>query len=120
MLGLSINNNFDFKDHISNIRKTANQKLIAIFRVSASMNSDKCSLPINSFLESHFTYCQLTWLFCNHKNMKNVNQIQRCYLRLITNNYKRSYGELLDLINNMSPHQRCLNSLLTEVYKHLN
>ena len=38
----------------------------------------------------------------------------------MTNNYELSYEELLDLINEISPHQRCLNSLMTEVYKYLN
>ena len=38
----------------------------------------------------------------------------------MTNNYELSYEELLDLTNKISPHQRCLNSLKTEVYKCLN
>ena len=38
----------------------------------------------------------------------------------MTNNYELSYEELLDLINEISPHQRCLIILITEVYKHLN
>ena len=40
ILGLTIDNNFDFRDLSSNICKTANQKLNALFRVSANMNSD--------------------------------------------------------------------------------
>ena len=35
MLGLIIDNNLDFSDHISNIYKAANQKLNALFRASA-------------------------------------------------------------------------------------
>ena len=42
ILGLTIANSLDFSDHISNICKTTNQKLNPLFRVSASMNSDKC------------------------------------------------------------------------------
>ena len=70
----------------SNICKTANQKLNALFRVSANMNSDKCTLLINSFIESHFSYCPLIWMFCNKKSMKKVNKIQERYLQLMTNN----------------------------------
>ena len=33
-LGLTVDNNLDFSDRISNICKTANQKLNALFRVS--------------------------------------------------------------------------------------
>ena len=38
----------------------------------------------------------------------------------MTNSYKLSYEELLDLTNKISPYQWCLNSLLTEVNKWLN
>ena len=38
----------------------------------------------------------------------------------MTNNYELSYEELLDLTNEMSPHQRFLNSVTAEVYKCLN
>ena len=109
---LTIDNNLDFKDHISNICKTANQKLNALFRVSANMNSDKCTLLINSFIKSHFSYCPLIWMFCDWKSMKKVSKTQELYLRLMTNNYELSYEELLDLANEISPHQRCLNSLM--------
>ena len=40
--------------------------------------------------------------------------------RLITNKYKPSYAELLDLTSVISPHQHCLSSLMTEAYKCLN
>ena len=120
MLRCTIDNNLDFSDHISNICKTANQKLNALFRVSGNMNSNKCSLLINSFIKFHFSYFPLFWMFCNRKSMKKVTKIQERYLRLMTNNYELRYEEFLDLTKEISPHQRSLNSLMTEVYKCLN
>ena len=84
------------------------------------MNSGKCTLLINSFIKSHFSYCPLIWMFLNRESMEKVNKIQEPYLGLMTNNYKLSYEERLDLTNEISPHQRCLNSLVTAVYKCLN
>ena len=55
--GLTKDNNLDFSDYISNICKTANQKLNVLFRVSANTNSNKCTLLINSFIKFHFSYC---------------------------------------------------------------
>ena len=52
--------------------------------------------------------------------MQKVNKIKKRHLRLMANNYKLSYEELLGLINEISSHQRCLNFLMTEVYKCLN
>ena len=60
ILGLIIDNNLGFSDHISNICKAANQKLNALFRVSAGMNSDKCTRLIISFNKSYLSYCPLT------------------------------------------------------------
>ena len=40
--------------------------------------------------------------------------------RVKTNKYELSYEELLDITDEISVHQRCLNSLMTEVYKCLN
>ena len=120
ILGLTMDNNLDFSDHISNICKAANQKLNALFRVSANTNSDKCTLLINSFSKSHFSYYPLIWTFCNRKSMKKVNKIEERYLLLMTNNYKLSYEELLHLTNEISLYRRCLHYPMTEVYKCLN
>ena len=120
ILGLTIGNNLDFSDHISNTCKTANQNLNALFRVSANMISDKCTLLINSFIKFHFSYCLLIWKFCHRKSRKRVKKIQERYLSLMTNNCKLSYKELLDLTNEISLHQPCLNSLMTELCKCLN
>ena len=38
----------------------------------------------------------------------------------MTDNYELSYEELRDLINEKYSPQRCLNSLMAEVYKRLN
>ena len=85
-------------DLISNVCKTLDQKLNALFRLSANMNSDKCSLLINSFIKSHFSYFPFIWMFCNRKSMKKVNKIIGRYLRLMINNYELYYKELLDLL----------------------
>ena len=59
-------------------------------------------------------------MFCNRKRMKKVSKIQGRYLLLTTNNYELSYMELLHLTNEIYPHHRCLNSLVTELQKCLN
>ena len=86
ILGFTIDNNLDFSDHISNIYKIANQNLNALFKVSANMNSDNCSLLINSYFKSHFSDWLLVWMFCNLKNIKEVNKIRQRCLLLKTNN----------------------------------
>ena len=49
ILGLTIDNNLGFSYHISNICKTTNEKLKALFTVSANSNAHTCSLLILLF-----------------------------------------------------------------------
>ena len=59
ILARTTDNNLNFSDHISIICKNSNQKLNALFRVSANVNSYKCILLINSFIKCYFSYCSL-------------------------------------------------------------
>ena len=68
--------------------------------------------PADFFIKTHFSYCPLIWLFCNRISTRKVNKIQERYLRLMANNYKLSYEELIDLTNEIPPHQLCLSSLM--------
>ena len=54
-------------------------------------------------------------MFCNRKSMKKVNKIQERCLRLMTNNYKLSYEELLVLTSEIYPHQQCSNELSLDI-----
>ena len=81
------------------------------------MNSDKYTLLINFFIKSHCSYCPLIWMFRNRESMKKVSNIQERYLHSMTNDYEISSEEPLDLTNKISSHQRCLNSLMAEVFK---
>ena len=74
ILGLIVDNNRDFSNQISNICQTANQKPNTFFRVSANMNSCKCSLLMRSFTNCHFCYYPLIWMFCRGKSIKKINK----------------------------------------------
>ena len=60
------------------------------------------------FIKSQFTHCQLS-----------VNIHEWC-LRLIQQNYISEFERLLENANEKSVHQKCIEFLLTEVYKYLN
>ena len=59
-------------------------------------------------------------MFSNRKSKKEVNKIQERYLRLVINNYDLSNKEHLHLTNEISLQQRCLNSVMIEIYNFLN
>ena len=51
---------------------------------------------------------------------KRINKIHERSLRLILNDYESSFDSLLSTLNEKTIHQRCINVLLTNVYKYLN
>ena len=59
ILGLTIYNNLDFTDHISDICRTDKCFIQSINYI----NSNKCTLLINYYINSHFSYCPLIWMF---------------------------------------------------------
>ena len=51
--------------------------------------------------------------------MHKMNKIHERPLRLLLKNYKDDFQDLLRSSGDISIHQRCINSLLTEVYKYI-
>ena len=51
---------------------------------------------------------------------KRMNKIHERSLRLILSDYESLFDILLSTLNENTIHQRCINVLLTEVYKYLN
>ena len=74
---------------------------------------------IPSFIISYFSYCPLIWMFCSKKCTKKINAVHERSLRIIRN--ESLYPLLLEEETHQTTfHQRCINSLMIEVYKYLN
>ena len=56
---LLLDDNVNFKEHISTICKKANQKLHALSRISNFMDTDKLRKILRVFIISKFGYCHL-------------------------------------------------------------
>ena len=53
LLGIKINNNLNFKEHIESLCKKASQKINALSRLASSMNFEQRRLIMNSFVIYH-------------------------------------------------------------------
>ena len=62
LLGVTIDSNLNFKEHILSLYKKANRKLHALSRVSKYMTFNKRHILMKSFIISQFNYCPLTWM----------------------------------------------------------
>ena len=59
-------------------------------------------------------------MFSSKGCYKRINKIHERSFRLILNDYESSFNSLLSTLNEKTIYQRCINVLLTEVYKYLN
>ena len=74
---------------------------------------------INAYIKSLFNYCPLVWMFSYRGIMHKMNKIHEPSLSLLLKNYKDDFQDLLTSSGNITIHQRCINSVLTEVYNYI-
>ena len=59
-------------------------------------------------------------MFCSKNYTKKINAVHERSLRIIRNDYESLYPLLLEETHQITFHQRCINSVMIEVYKYLN
>ena len=59
LLGIKIDKNLNFKEHITSLLKEGNNKLHALMRIKQYLTKDKLRLIMKTFIESQFNYCPL-------------------------------------------------------------
>ena len=117
LLGVLIDNKLTFEKHINNLCTKASQKLNALCRVSSFMSTNKKRLVMKTFISSQFSYCPLIWM--NHSRTLNnkINRIHERSLRVVHNDKKATFKELLEQGKVVSTHTRNLQILVTEMFK---
>ena len=117
LLGIQIDNNLDFNEHVSNICKKVSTKLHALRRVSHYMSKNKLRIIMKAFIESQFGYCPLVWMFHSRTINNRINALHEKALRLVYNDSTLSFENLLSLDKSFTIHHRNLQKLATEMFK---
>ena len=117
MLGIKLDSKLNFNFHINDICQKAGQKLNAISRITPYMDLSKRRLLVNAFFYSQFNYCQLVWMCHNGTNNNKINRLHERCLRLIYNDKKSSFKDLLEKNGSISIHHRNLRTLAVELFK---
>ena len=108
LLGITIDERLTFKDHISNVCRTANFKLHALRRICCYISEEKAKILGDAFINSHFNYAAIIWMFC-----------RKTLLQVVYNSHE-SYLEILSKHDEVTIHQKHLRFFATEIYKSLN
>ena len=117
LLGIKIDCNLSFNEHVEDISKKASQKLSALARISPYLNESKRRILFKSFISSQFGYCPLVWMFHSRKLNNRINQIHEKALRIVYQDNVSLFQELLEKDKSVSIHQRNLQALAIEVFK---
>ena len=81
LLGIKVDHELNFNEHVSWLCKKASQKVNALSRIASYMTFDQRRLILNSFITSHFSYCAIVWMFHSRKLNERINHIHERALR---------------------------------------
>ena len=107
----------NFNPHIHDICQKSGQKLNAISRITPYMDFSKRRLLVDAFFYSQFNYCQRVWMHHNRTNNNNINRLHVRCLRLIYNDKKTSFEDLLEKDRSVSIYHRNLRTFAVELLK---
>ena len=105
---------------MKNSYKKANQKLNALARITKFTSPFQRKTLLNSFIKSQFSYCPLIWMFTSKGLNKNIKQNSWKISQIVLNDHQSTLEETLGTLNQKTIHQKCIDSLLTKLYKLLN
>ena len=73
---MEIGRNLNFDDHVISLCKKAGRKLAVLARLSKFMSFKRNRILMQTFAESKFGYCSLTWMFHSSKVNSKINHLQ--------------------------------------------
>ena len=119
LLGVKLDVNLNFNDHISDLCKKASRKISALARVTPFMGLSKRKLLMNAFFTLQFSYCPLIWMCHSRSNKRKINMLHgRCLI--IYNDKQSSFTELLIEDCSVSIHIRNIQRLAIEMFRFCN
>ena len=90
VLGIIIDKQLTFNEHISLCCTKAARQLNAIARISKYLNPNSRRAIHHSFIASNFSYCPLVCHFCGKTNNAKLEKIQERSLLILCNDYTSS------------------------------
>ena len=73
-----------------------------------------------SFMKGQFSYCPFLWMFCSCSSNNLINKIHERALSSTSEINDIPFNELLSIHNEVSIHNKNIQTLLIEAYKNLN
>jgi predicted transport protein len=119
LLGLIVDKQMKFQDHIKSVIKKASGKLSALTRLARILPFEQKRIVMNAFIESQFSNSSypLIWMFCSKELNEKINSIHKRALRQVYSDFTSSFEELLEKDNSVTVHQRNIQLVAIEMFK---
>ena len=97
--------------------KSESKSVSIIARIVNFLPFHKRHIILKTFIESQFSYCPLVWMFCSRTMNNKINRIHERALRLVYQDYKTTFEDLLRKDNSLSFHHRNIHQVAIEMFK---
>ena len=91
------------------------RKIYPLPRVTPYMTVSKRPIFMNVSFRSQSSYCPLAWISYSRTLDNKINRLQKWCLRIVYNEKRSSFPNLLDLMISVSVHTRNLQNLAMEM-----
>ena len=115
LLGVTIDSQLKFDDHIKALCQTANRKVSAFSCVANFLNYKKRRILYNTFVMSSFNYCPLIWMYHGKTPSNRVDRVQKRALRILHTDFSLPFEVLLTRADKF--HIKNLQKLMLQIYK---
>ena len=75
LLGITINSELNFDNHLSAICNKVSRKINALGRIANCISLEKRRIVMKTFIESQFNYCLLIWMFHSRNINNKINRL---------------------------------------------
>ena len=117
LLGVHIDDNLNFTEHISKLYTKTSQKVGVLSHLWKLIHCKAKLLLCKSFILPYLTYCHLTWHFCKSSDKRKLEWIHERAVRLIYKSHSDTYEELSWLADMPSLYNRQLQDITALMYK---
>ena len=119
LLGIKVDSRLNFNEHyhLDGIIKKASSKINALSRITPFMNISRKCILMNSISNLQFSYCPLVLMFHSCSVNNKINGLHERVLRIVYNDFKSSFENILEKDGTVSIHVKNLQKLATEMFK---